>query len=394
MRQINIKPLLQVAGVSHPYWTDEVYARHEHEILAIKRNRQQKDWFRHSPETLAEWLDALKRYYREIKFSCNYWCFSTLLQDSGFAWHLLNCLEPFYKHRMHVSIIECINFMVDSYIVHESGCDEYDRDSEDNSVFQHTTLCVGKQTIPWVAICLFVNEPWAYQFMQDDLDKILIRQLRSVYRKTDRPGVFSSLTFNSVCSPIYLESSGKTVSKLLNPDGIRYPITAIFQKNPKYKNFGELFLNLISENPVTSYNHFFNSSLLYVSWMMPQQFLFHFICILRNQCKDVVFTQEQFNAILMKFLEVFPNSRKPLMFSGFLFQNFLRNRAISLQLRQSQFQSFFIKLEPDSNEVQFESKFMKRIKMLGFLEVMLSPKNSIARHSYSIMRRVTSGLFL
>jgi len=295
---------------------------------------------------------------------------------------------------MHVSIIECINFMVDSYIVHESGCDEYDRDSEDNSVFQYTTLCVGKQTIPWVAICLFVNEPFSYQFFQDDLDKVLLRQLRSVYRKTDRPGFFSSLTFNSVGSPEYKESSGRTLSSLLNPDGIRYPVTAIFQKNPKYKKFGELFLNIISANPVIAPKRFFVSSLLYVSWMKPQQFLFNFIGILRNQCKDVVFTQEQFNAIFMKFLEVFPNSRKPLIFSGFLFQNFLRNHAISLQLRQSQFQSFFIELEPDSNEVQFELKFVKRIKMLGFLEIMLSKKNSPVHLSYSIMRRVTSGLFL
>jgi hypothetical protein len=42
MSQIDIKPLLQVAGVKHPYWTDEVYAMHEHQILAIKGNRQQR----------------------------------------------------------------------------------------------------------------------------------------------------------------------------------------------------------------------------------------------------------------------------------------------------------------------------------------------------------------
>jgi len=394
MRQINIKPLLQVAGVSHPYWTDEVYAKHEHQILAIKGKRQQKDWFRHSPETLTDWFGELRIYYCRFKFSCNYWCFSTLLQDSVFALHILNCLEPFYKHGMHVSIIECINIMVDAYIVHESGCDEYERDSEDNSVFQYTRLCVGKQTIPWVAIYLFVNEPWSYQFFQDDLDKVLLRRLRSVCRKTDRPGFFSSLTFNFVGSPGYKESSGRTVTSLLNPDGIRYPVTAIFQNNPKYKKFGELFLNIISGNPVIAPKRFFNSSLLYVNWMKPQQILFHFIGILRNQCKDVIFTQEQFNAILMKFLEFFPNSRKPLMFSGFLFQNFLRNREVSLQLRQSQCKFFYIQLELDCNDVQFESKFVKRMKMLGFLEIMLSKNNSPHHLSYSIMRRVASGLFL
>ena len=394
MSQIDIRPLLEVAGVKHPYWTDGVYAMHEHKILAIKSKRQQKDWFRHSPETLTDWVGELQRYYRDIKFSCNYWCFSTLLEDSGFALHILNCLEPFYKHGMHVSIIECINIMVDAYIVHENGYDEYELDSEDNSEFQYTRLCVGKQTIPWVAICLFVNEPWSYQFFQDDLDKVLLRQMRSVYRKTDHPGFFSSLTFNSVGSPEYKESSGRTVTSLLNPDGIRYPVTAIFQKNPKYKNFGELFLNIISGNPMIAPKCFFDSSLLYVNWMKPQQILFHFIGILRNQCKDVVFTQEQYNAILMKFLEFFPNSRKPLEFSGFLFQNYLRNREVSLQLRQSQCKIFHIQLKSDANDVQFESKFVKRMKILGFLEIMLAKKNSPSHLSYSIMRRVASGLFL
>ena len=46
-----ITSLLQVVGSKqHPFWTEEVYARHKHQILAIKRNRQQKDWFRHSSE--------------------------------------------------------------------------------------------------------------------------------------------------------------------------------------------------------------------------------------------------------------------------------------------------------------------------------------------------------
>jgi hypothetical protein len=97
--------------------------------------------------------------------------------------------------------------------------------------------------------------------------------------------------------------------------------------------------------------------------------------------------------ILMKFLEFFPNSRKPLEFSGFLFQNYLRIREVSLQLRQSQCKIFHIQLKSDANDVQFESKFVKRMKIIGFLEIMLAKKNSPSHLSYSIMRRVASGLF-
>ena len=339
MPRINFIDSSKIAELQHPYWTLEVYTKHKSSITNTP-SRQQKDWFKHSEETLMEWIEKLN-----IQNFCYYWSFESLLQQDKFILHILNSLVPFYKHCMHISIIECINIMVDAYVVHKSGCDEYERDSDDFTEFLYTTLCSDSDKIPWAALCLLVNEPWNYRFMCNDLNKVLLRQIRSVYRRTDRPGIFSSLTFDSFGFPIYLESNGRDLPSILNPNGIGYPIKAVFQKNPQYKKFGSLFLNLISENPIIDPKHFFNSSLLYVSRMKPQQILFHFIGILKNQCKDVVFTQEQFNVILAKFLEAFQDSRKSLMFSGFLFQNFLRNREISLKLRQSRCKPFQIDLE-------------------------------------------------
>jgi hypothetical protein len=128
---------LSLAGKVHPFWTPELYAQHALELNKNKKNRQQKDWFRHSDDDMSRWLKELKRYlgYSGIDIQVYPWCFATLLEDPGFCWHLLNCLEAFYKHHMHISIIECINIMFDAFLVYESGYDEYDRDSDDNSVW-------------------------------------------------------------------------------------------------------------------------------------------------------------------------------------------------------------------------------------------------------------------
>lgn len=382
----------EIAKFQHPYWTLEVYTKHKSSIT-ITPSRQEKDWFRHSEDTLIEWIEKLK-----IQNFCYYWSFESLLQQPKFILHILNSLVPFYKHGMHISIIDCINIMVDAYVVHNTGCDEYERDSDDFTEFLYTTLCSDSDKIPWAALCLLVNEPWNYRFMCDDLNKVLLRQIRSVYRRTDRPGIFSSLTFDSFGFPIYLESNGRDLPSILNPNGIGYPIKAVFQKNPQYKKFGSLFLNLISKNPVIPIKQFFNLSLNYLSAknIHPHEFLLHFINILKNQCKDVVFTKKQFSEIITNFLEAFPNSRKTLMFSGFLFQNFLRNQEISLKLRKSRWKPFQIELEPSCIDIQFESNFVKKIKMLGFLEILMSKQipNEHSHLSYSIMRRVVSGLFL
>jgi hypothetical protein len=391
MSRIKFVRVSDIRGYQHPYWTLPVYTRFVTSIT-ITPNRQPKDWFRHPRNILIEWIQKLKI---EDLF---YWNFESLLEQPTFILYILDCLVPFYKHGMHISIIECINIMVDAYVVHKSGCDEYDRDSDDFTEFLYRTLCSDSNKIPWAALCLLVNEPWNYRFMCDDLNKILLRQIRSVYRRTDRPDVFSSLTFDSVGFPKYLESNGIDLPSILNPDGIGYPIKAVFQNNPQYKNFGHLFLNLISENPIIPIERFFNLSLNYLidTDIHHSELLKHFYNILQNQCKDVVFTKKQFDEINTKFLKAFPNSRILLMFSGFLFQNFLRNQEISLKLRKSRCLSFQIKLEPSCIYIQFESHFVKKIKMLGFLEILMSKQisNQHSHLSYSIMRRVVSGLFL
>ena len=379
------------SNLQHPYWTPPVYTRHKSSIT-ITPNRQPKDWFRHPRNILIEWIEKLKL---EDSY---YWNFESLLLQPKFILYILDCLVPFYKHGMHISIIECINIMVDAYVVHKSGCDEYDRDSDDFTEYQYTTLCSVSSKIPWAAICLLVNEPWNYRFMCDDLNKVLLRQIRSVYRRTDRPGIFSSLTFDSVGFPKYLESNGRDLPSILNPNGIGYPIKSVFQNNPKYTKFGNLFLNLISENPIIPIEQFFNLSFNYLiaKNIHPRELLMHFHNILKNQCNDIVFTKKQFNEIIAKFLEAFPNSRKSLIFSGFLFQNFLRNQEILLKLRQNRCKPFQIELEPSCIDIQFESHFVKKIKMLGFLEILMSKQipNKHSHLSYSIMRRVVSGLFL
>lgn len=376
----------------HPYWELPRYTEHESSITKIP-SRQPKDFFRHSKDTLMRWIKKLNVGYRHY-----YWSFESLLELDVFKLYILDCLEPFYKHGMHVSIIECINIMVDAFIVHESGCDEYEHDSDGFSEYQFTCLCSDSTKIPWAALCILVNQPWKFRFMSDDLNKVLLRQIRSVYRRTDRPDVFSSLTFDSVGKPTYLESNGRDLASILDPNGIGYPIKSVFQKNTQYNKFGSLFLNLISENPIIPIERFFNLSLNYLSAknIHPHELLLHFQNILKNQCKDVVFTQREFSEIIQKFLEAYPNSRKSLMFSGFLFQNFLRNQEISLKLRKSRFNPFQIQLDPSCLDIQFESHFVKKIKMLGFLEFLMSKQipNQHSHLSYSIMRRVVSGLFL
>jgi hypothetical protein len=308
--------ILEVVGKPHPYWTPELYAEHSSKLLEIKKNRRRKEcyteqhWFRHSDEDMSRWLTELKKSlgYSEIDIQGDRWCFATLLQDPGFCWHLLNCLEAFYKHRMHISIIECINIMVDAFLVYESGCDEYDRDSDDNSVWQYRTLCCAKLIIPWAALCMFMDNPVEYHFMSDDLGKILLRRIRSLCRKTDLPGVFSSLSFNSLGIPTYHESSGISLVDLLRPSGrIAYPIESVFSKNPEYKKFGEVFKNLISSEPFMDPVRFFKRAFDYLGGGNPEQNLIVLRTILRDQCNDVTFTQDELSLMIMQFLRAFPN---------------------------------------------------------------------------------------
>jgi hypothetical protein len=286
--------------------------------------------------------------------------------------------------------------MVDAFIVYESGCDEYDRDSDDNSVWQYRTLCCANLNIPFAALCMFMNDPVQYHFMSDDLGNIPIRRIRSFYRKTDRPGVFSSLSFDSLGIPTYHESSGISLVDLLRPSGrIMYPIDSVFSINPQYKKFGEVFKNLIYSGPFMDPDRFFKRAFGYLGGGNPGQNLVVLRTILKNQCKDVAFTQGELSLVIMQFLQAFPNSKTGVSFMGFLLQTFLSSREKSLRLKSRFCPPSSSPLQMGCDQLPFDARVVKRIKIIGFLEVMSSKSVLISnKHSYSIMRRVSSGLLL
>jgi hypothetical protein len=155
---------------------------------------------------------------------------------------------------------------------------------------------------------MFMDNPVEYHFMSDDLGKILLRRIRSLCRKTDLPGVFSSLSFNSLGIPTYHESSGISLVDLLRPSGrIAYPIESVFSKNPEYKKFGEVFKNLISSEPFMDPVRFFKRAFDYLGGGNPEQNLIVLRTILRDQCNDVTFTQDELSLMIMQFLRAFPN---------------------------------------------------------------------------------------
>jgi hypothetical protein len=347
---------------------------------------------------MSRWLKELKRDlgYSGIEIQVYQWCFATLLEDPGFCWHLLNCLEAFYKHQMHISIIECINIMVDAFIVYESGCDEYDRDSDGHSEWQYRILCCANLDIPFAALCMFMNDPVQYHFMSDNLGNILIRRIRSFYRKTGRPGVFSSLSFDSLGIPTYHESSGISLVDLLRPSGrIAYPIESVFQINTQYKKFGEVFRSLIYSGPFMDPDRFFKRAFGYLGGGNPGQNLIVLRTILGNQCKDVAFMQSELSLVIMQFLQAFPNSTTGLSFMGFQLHTFLRSREKSFMLKSQLFPPLLSPLPMGCDQLPFDDRVVKRIKMIGFLEVMSSKSVLISNeHSYLIMKRVSSGLLL
>jgi hypothetical protein len=404
MDQLAIVCLLVVAGNQHPYWTRELYEEHSSYLHRIKKNRRRngcytaRHWFRHSDEDMTRWLTKLKRYleYSGINIQVYQWCFASLLEDPGFCLHLLNCLAAFYKHQMHISIIECINIMVDAFLVYESGCDEYDRDSDGNSEWQYRTLCCANLIIPFAALCMFMHDPVQYHFMSDDLGKILIRRIRSFYRKTDRPDVFSSLSFDSLGIPTYHESSGISLVNLLRPSGrIAYPIESVFSINPQYKKFGEVFKSLISSEPFMRPERFFQRAFSFLPEKNSRHVLHTLQTILRTQCKDVSFSQSELSSILIECLNAHPNLKSVIGFTGFLFQTFLRTREQSLQLRIAWRSPIEMHLQVGCNQIPFDAQFVRRIKMIGFLDVLLSHSERISRNqSYSIIRRVLSNLLL
>jgi hypothetical protein len=239
-----------------------------------------------------------------------------------------------------------------------------------------------------------MHEPSQYHFMFDEFKKVLIRRIRSCYRQTGQLGVFSSLIFDSIGIPKYRESDGISLVNLIRPDGrFGYPIESIFQSNPKYKKFGEVFRNLNSFGPFMIPEYFFKRAFRYLGSSNPMQNLVVLQTILRNQCKDVAFTQGELLSIIMKFLEAFPNSKSGVSFAGFLYQTFLRSREKSLRLKSRFFPPSSSPLPMGCNQIPFDAQFMRRNIMIGFLEVMFSKSVLISNHqSYSIMRRVLGGL--
>lgn len=375
--------ILDIVGKPHPFWTQVLYGQHQ---KVLDRDNE----FRHTEDDLTRWLIKL-----ELPL-CRFWCFSSLLQDSNFCWHILNCLEDFYKHGMHVSIIDCINIMMDAFIVYESGHDEYDRDSDDNSVFEHRTLCFMKQQIPFAALCMFLDNPFHYHFISSDFKFVLIRRIRSCFRRTDRPGVFSSLSFNSRGVPSYHESGGISLIQILRPSGrINYPIESVFHKNPQYKKFGEVFKSLISSEPFMRPELFFQRAFRFLPDKNSRHVLHTLQTILQTQCKDVSFSQSELSSILIECLNAHPNLKSVVGFTGFLFQTFLRTREQSLQLRIAWRPPIKMHLQVGCNQIPFDARFVRKIKMIGFLNVLLSSSERISRNQlYSIIRRVLSNLLL
>jgi len=287
--------------------------------------------------------------------------------------------------------------MVDAFLVYESGCDEYDRDSKGNSEWQYRTLCCAKPIIPWAALCMFMNNPVEYHFMSDDFKDVLILRIRKFYRETDCPGIFSSLSFDSLGIPTYHEKlDGISLINILRPSGrIAYPIESVFSTNPEYKNFGEIFRSLISSEPFMSPDRFFKRAFGYLGGINPGQNLIVLRTILRKQCKDVAFTQSELSFVIMQFLRTFPNSKFGVSFVGFLLQTFLRSREKSLKLKSQFCRPSSSPLQMGCDQLPFDDRIVKRIKITGFLEVMSSKSELISKQqSYSIMKRVSSGLLL
>jgi len=296
---------------------------------------------------------------------------------------------------MHISIIECINIMVDAFLVYESGCDEYDRDSEDNREFQYRTLCCDKPIIPWAALCMFLNDPSQYHFMTGDLEKNPIRRIRGCRRRTERPGVFSSMSFDSLGIPTCHESSGIYVVDLLRPSGrIGYPTESLFKNNFGYTKFGEVFQSLISSKPFMLSELFFQRAFLYLGSIPMQKFVV-LETILAEKCKDVILTERDKTLIIAKFMRAFPNSKLDVYFAGFLFQTFLRSCEKSLGLKSQFCRPLKAQLPMGCNQIPFDALFVRRTRMIGFLEIMSSKSVLILnQQSYSIMRRVLGGLLL
>jgi hypothetical protein len=119
---------------------------------------------------------------------------------------------------------------------------------------------------------------------------------------------------------------------------------------------------------------------------------------LRNQCKDVAFTQGEISLVIMQFLGAFPNSKMGVSFMGFQLHTFLRSYEKSLRLRSQLFQPLPSPLPMGCDQLPFDALVVKRIKMIGFLMVMFSKLDKTSyQQSYfiiSIVKRVLGGLLL
>jgi hypothetical protein len=140
---------------------------------------------------------------------------------------------------------------------------------------------------------------------------------------------------------------------------------------------------------------FFKRAFGYLGDRNPGQNLIVLRTILRDQCKDVAFTKDELSLVIMQFLGAFPNSTTGVSFMGFQLHTFLRSYEKSLRLRSQLCRPLSSPLLMGCDQLPFDDRVVKRIKMIGFLEVMLSNSDWTSdQQSYSIMRRVLGGLLL
>ena len=140
---------------------------------------------------------------------------------------------------------------------------------------------------------------------------------------------------------------------------------------------------------------FFKRAFGYLGDSNPVQNLTVLRTILRNQCKDVAFTQSEISLVIMQFLRAFPNSTTGVSFMGFQLNTFLRSYEKSLRLRSQLCRPLPSPLPMGCDQLPFDAPAVKRIKIIGFLEVMSSKSALISNQgSYLIMKRVLSGLLL
>jgi hypothetical protein len=284
---------IDFSSVEHQFWTTVLIFQHAISIFRIG-NTQSKDLFQHSPEVMVDWINSVNEVskFQEEKFLS--WDFISLCDNIKFKKFLLDCLEPFYKHRMNISIIECIVSMVHAYIAQKNAVE--------NREDECATIIIKERNVPWSVLFLVVNRRFSKFYLTPDvLKKISFHQIRSLFRKLPESCTFTSLIFNHLGIPSLIESTdGISLTTILSEYGLAYPIDCVFSsRNQKYKKFGELFLNIISENPVIPPEKFFHHAFNYLP--NNSEKIAKLVEILKTQCTDVQLSEDNLKNIVKHF---------------------------------------------------------------------------------------------